>query len=264
MASTIHFENPPLEEVVCGVHFAGIKWSDIHFGLFFAALRGRYQQTRRRPRLAVFDPGVQGVPQVTFLTEPELPLLWYESQETPFLLQVQNDAFFVNWRRLSGTFPYPHFQTRKEGVQGVWDRFVQEWNTFCEFCKTHALGIPEVLDCHLSYINHMVHGEVWDAPVDLVKWIRLLEGFTEHESLSVFNIELKYKSGEFPVNINVRPAIRMNDKKKIFILELITTAKLSIERDMSSWFKNAHDTIVQEFLSKTTEEAHKKWGLSYE
>jgi hypothetical protein len=49
MSDAIHFDHPPLDEVVCGVHFAGVKWSDIHWGLFYAKVRGRYPHTQHRP-----------------------------------------------------------------------------------------------------------------------------------------------------------------------------------------------------------------------
>ena len=34
MTDALHFERPPLDEVVCGVQFAGVEWSVIHFGCF--------------------------------------------------------------------------------------------------------------------------------------------------------------------------------------------------------------------------------------
>jgi len=129
MTDTVHFERPPLDEVVCGVQFAGVKWSDIHFGLFYAEVRGRYPCFQRRPPVSLFESGGSEGLQIELMTESQLPLLWYESPDSPFLLQVQKDAFFVNWRRQPGNFPYPHFHTRAGGEQGVWNHFVSEWET---------------------------------------------------------------------------------------------------------------------------------------
>jgi hypothetical protein len=66
-----------------------------------------------------------------------------------------------------------------------------------------------------------------------------------------------------PVRISVRPAIRISDKKKLFIVDFIITAKLPPETDLQAWFNKAHQIIRDEFLAQTTEEAHKQWGLSY-
>jgi hypothetical protein len=49
MSDEIHFDHPPLDEVVCGIHFVGVKWSDIYFGLYYTELGERYPHTQRRP-----------------------------------------------------------------------------------------------------------------------------------------------------------------------------------------------------------------------
>jgi uncharacterized protein (TIGR04255 family) len=262
MTNVIHFDHPPLDEVVCGVHFAGVKWSDIHFGLLYAEVRGRYPHFQRRPPISLFESAESEGLQVELMTEPQLPLLWYESSGSPFLLQVQKDAFFVNWRRQSGTFIYPHFHTREGGEQGVWDRFVSEWEAFRTFCEKQAIGTPELLACHLAYINHMVHGESWDVPTDLPQWFHFLAGLKRSNSVSTFNMTLSQARG-LPLRINVRPAIRISDKKKLFSIDFIITAKLAPETGLQPWFDEAHQLIRDEFIAQTTEEAHKRWGLSY-
>jgi uncharacterized protein (TIGR04255 family) len=263
MTNVIHFDHPPLDEVVCGIHFAGVKWSDIHFGLFYTELDGRYRHTQRRPPVSLFESrGSEGL-QIELMTEPQLPLLWYESPDSPFLLQVQKDAFFVNWRRQSGTFTYPHFHTREGEEQGVWERFVDEWEVFGKFCEKREIGPPEVLACHLAYINHMVHGETWDVPPDLARWFRLLEGMKSPNPVHTLNMTVVYQTRKLPLHINVRPAIRISDKKKLFIIDLVVTAKLPVEGGLQAWFDEAHQLIRDEFLIQTTQEAHKHWGLSY-
>jgi uncharacterized protein (TIGR04255 family) len=263
MSDAIHFDHPPLDEVVCGVHFAGVKWTDIHFGLFYAELGGRYLHTQRRPPVSLFEGGGSEGLQIEFMTEPQLPLLWYESPDSPFLLQVQKDAFFLNWRRQSGTFIYPHFHTREGGAQGVWDRFVSEWEAFRTFCEKHAIGTPEVLTCHLAYINHMVHGETWDVPTDLARWFHLLGGVKGSNPVATLNTTIIYQASNLPLRITVRPAIRISDKKKLFVIDFIVTAKLPAERSLQVWFDEAHQVIRDEFLAQTTQEAHQQWGSSY-
>jgi len=201
--------------------------------------------------------------QIEFASAPELPLLWYESEDSPFLLQVQKDAFFVNWRHQSGAFSYSHFHTREGGREGVWDRFSQEWYSFSSFCEQRKIGTPEVLACHLAYINHMVRGETWETPSDLTRWFRPLAGLQGVESVSIFQIAVIYQVHGLAVRMLFRPAVRMTDKKELFVVELITNGKLSAEKSLELWFDDAHAAVVQTFLAQTTEEAHKQWGLSY-
>jgi uncharacterized protein (TIGR04255 family) len=264
MSAAVHFDHPPLDEVVCGVHFAGVKWLDINFGLYYAELGGRYPHTQRRPPVSLFESrGSEGPQQIELTTEPQLPLLWYESPDSPFLLQVQKDAFFVNWRRQSGTFVYPHFHKKEGGEQGVWERFASEWDAFRTFCEKQAIGTPELLACHLAYINHMVHGETWDVPTDLTQWFHLLAGVKGSNPVATLDMTILYHARKLPLRINVRPAIRISDKKKLFVIDFIVTAKLPPETDFQAWFDEAHQVIRDEFLAQTTEEAHKQWGLSY-
>ncbi len=264
MANVIHFENPPVEEVVCGIHFTGVEWTDIHFGLFFAELNGRYQKTHRRPPLTLFRPRSQEHSEITLVAVNSLepPLMWYESHESPFLLQIQNDAFFLNWRGQSSAFAYPHFRTREGGEEGVWDRFLREWDVFQDFCKKLSLGTPEVLDCHLAYVDHLSHGEVWNNPIDLVGWIKPLDGLKNFEALLSLNLTFQYESGSLPVRVNIRPGVRRSDKKNLYIVDFVITQKLPSESSLELWFDEAHSAIVQEFLRQTTKYAQTKWGLS--
>jgi hypothetical protein len=134
----------------------------------------------------------------------------------------------VNWRQ-SGTFIYPHFRTREGGEQGVWGRFASEWEAFRTFSEKQAIGTPEVLACHLAYINHMVHGETWDVPTDLARWFHLLAGVKGSNPVATLNMTVTYQARKLPLRINVRPAIRISDKKKLFIIDFIVTAKLPAE-----------------------------------
>jgi uncharacterized protein (TIGR04255 family) len=265
MTDTIHFEHAPLDEVVCGVHFSGVQWSDIHFGLFYAELAGRYPQTQRRPPVppSVFDQTISVQPQLTVLTEADLPLLWYESNDSPFLLQVQANAFLVNWRRQSGKFVYPHFRTRNKEAEGVWDRFVAEWERFRAFSGKQNIGTPETLACHLAYVNHLEEGDSWNSPVDLVRWFQFLEGLKSFGSLSSLNFSVRYQVEELSIRINVRPAARIRDQKKLFIIEYIVIGKLPTETTLETWFDKGHEVIVQHFVAQTTEEAHLRWGLTH-
>jgi hypothetical protein len=58
-------------------------------------------------------------------------------------------------------------------------------------------------------------------------------------------------------------AIRISDKKKLFVIDFIISAKLPPETDLRAWFDEAHQVIRDEFLAQTTKEAQKQWGLPY-
>jgi hypothetical protein len=109
----------------------------------------------------------------------------------------------------------------------------------------------------------MVHGETWDVPTDLAHWFRPLAGVKGAIPVAALNMTVIYQARKLPLRINVRPAIRISDKKKLFVIDFIITAKLSAESDLQAWFNEAHQVIRDEFLAQTTQEAHQQWGLSY-
>jgi hypothetical protein len=129
-------------------------------------------------------------------------------------------------------------------------------------CDKQAIGTPEVLACHLAYINHMVHEAEWDDPADLARWFHLLAGVKGSSSVSTLNMTI-IQARRLPLRINVRPAIRISDKKKLFVIDFIISANLPPETDLRAWFDEAHQVIRDEFLAQTTKEAQKQWGLPY-
>ena len=109
----------------------------------------------------------------------------------------------------------------------------------------------------------MVHGETWDVPTDLARWFRLLTGVKGSNPVDTLNMTIIYRTRKLPLRINVRPAIRISDKKKLFVIDFIITAKLPADSGLQAWFDEAHQVICDEFLAQTTQEAHEQWGLSY-
>jgi hypothetical protein len=89
----------------------------------------------------------------------------------------------------------------------------------------------------------MVPGETWDVPADLTRWFHLLAGVKGSNPVATLNMTVIYQAPKLPLRINVRPAIRINDKKKLFIIDFIIfiiTAKLPAESSLQAWFDVAH------------------------
>jgi hypothetical protein len=112
-----------------------------------------------------------------------------------------------------------------------------------------------VLACHLAYINHMVHGEAWEVPADLARWFLPLRGLHSSNTVSLFHMTVLYQVDGLPLRLQFRPAVRITDKKRLFVIELIVNGKLSADTPLKAWFDKAHTAIVQSFLAQTTEEA---------
>src|SRR5208337_4671804 len=128
------FGNPPVVETVLGVEFAPLsKWGIPHFGLFWHEIRGEYSRFEVQPALAAqierFDRPSKLSPTATveFLALAQLPIrCWFVHHSETRLLQVQNDRFIHNWRKVGTAEAYPHY----ENIRPI---FSQEWSRFHEF-----------------------------------------------------------------------------------------------------------------------------------
>jgi hypothetical protein len=74
-----------------------------------------------------------------------------------------------------------------------------------------------------------------------------LGGVKGSNPVVTLNTTIIYQASKLPLRINVRPAIGISDKKKLFVIDFIVTAKLPTEKGLQAWFDEArHDTRYTE------------------
>lgn len=259
------FENPPINELVCGAQFESIgKWQTPHFGLFWERVKEEYPEFEdQNPLVTLGDP--TGRDSVKLRAEngsgamSKLPMrrVWLIDRSRQYLMQVDPPRFLHNWRRLKETDPYPRFQT-------AYAKFMQSLDQFTRFVRESSLGEPRFDLYELSYINHIVGGE-GSAPSDLYKHLSCYQ--CDPESRFVGKPEGLQMSFRFPLAgkrgilvVDAKSGKRKSDNRDVLILDL--TARGSAEsggKDMQEWYDLAHETIVRGFVELTTPEAHKVW-----
>src|SRR5208283_4765348 len=100
------FGNPPVVETVLGVEFAPLsKWGIPHFGLFWNGIRDEYPRFEVQPPLESapekFTKQDKLLPQISFQLVSHIPVrCWFVHQSDARLLQVQNNRFIHNWRKV--------------------------------------------------------------------------------------------------------------------------------------------------------------------
>ncbi|HEY6663728.1 MAG TPA: hypothetical protein VI036_01260, partial [Propionibacteriaceae bacterium] len=97
---------------------------------------------------------------------PQLPRLWFVSDNGAELLQVQDNWFAANWRRQfapgvrGGSEPYDRWQARREA-------FARHWATLSEWISRRGgAAVPDQYE--VTYINHIapIPG-VWASHSDI-------------------------------------------------------------------------------------------------
>jgi len=255
----VDFQRPPVAETALGVVFAPIaKWSLLHFGLFWERVRDKYPLTEVKPAAG---PGELRFSSVDGLGLDAFPVRSvFTDQVGTQLIQVQRNAFIRNWRQTEQTAAYEHY----DNVRPLFER---DWTTFMDFLLAESLGEVEVVQCEVTYINHLVRGKEWESFEDVSRIFRLWSGgsigqLPASQMVSFMTAyELPDKSGR--LQIVVQPGLRKSDSKEIIQFGLTASGKPTASRtqDILQWLDVGHAAVVTSFRDLTTPEMHKQWGI---
>ncbi len=264
----VDFDRPPVVETLIGLQFAPIRgWSVIHLGLLWNALREDYPQYQVQPpvssllelRLDV-EPKNAGKPLLEFQSELQ-PRAWFFDRSETRLIQVQNNAFIHNWRKTIATQQYQHYDV----IRPIFER---EWDRFCGFLRANQLPAPQVWQCEVTYVNHVVRGEGWKTFSDLPALLTLWRGKTSGNFLPP--PEVVSLNAVFPIRdslghlkIVAQPAVRQSDSTEVLQLTLSARGKphSSSPRDLLAWLDIGHEWVVRGFKDVTTSAMHDLWGV---
>lgn len=152
---------PPVTEVAIDLQFLPIRGlTTAHLGLFWSRLRDEFPLALDKPPL---EPDIERLPgrrpssrialQISQL--PPMRRLWLLQSDETVLIQVQQDRFIRNWRRLEVSQSYPRYSTLRRSFQNDFERFL-------EFLSEEGLPGPKITQCGVSYINLFPAGRGWE------------------------------------------------------------------------------------------------------
>ena len=259
----VKFLRPPVIEVACGVTFSfpeALKTA--HIGAFWAKIKSDFPKIQDVQPLAVVTErsGFSTATTVNFeMTElPPLRRAWFVSADDGSLVQLQDDRFLVNWRRVAGNdpFKYPSYEV-------VIERFHTLWSQFQAFAAEVGLGQPTIRQLELVYVNAIASNEALPGGLEnvLVDHIRSTAGprFLPHPE--VINWQSSYSLGEDLGRLHVVAQTAMKSGTNISNLRLDLTAR-GLPQDtgasgIAGWFDLAHEWITHGFADVTTPEAQR-------
>lgn len=145
-----HFKKPPIVEVVMGVFFEPIAALDaMLLGTYWSERKSDYPKRKLAP--AVADrPGLLVSAGVTPTR------CWLESDDEQYLVQLQPDRFYFNWRRRHAD--YPRFGDYG-GESGVCARGLREYEQFAGFCLREAEARPTVRRVELNKVDRVRYAD---------------------------------------------------------------------------------------------------------
>lgn len=263
------FANPPVIETVLSVQFSPLsKFSIPHSGLYWQRVRDRFPRIELRPPVAHVKEEF-GSREASVASQFSIELVpavglqvrcWFLDQKGNKFVQVQNDRFIYNWQKVTGNETYPRYET-------VRSNFREEWERFREFLKDENLGVPEVDQCEVTYVNHIEYGKGWKSFGELNKVISAWSGKYSGEFLPSpekvnTNVTYRLPDGKGRLHIALGPVIRARDAKEVLQLNLTARgAPASSEtEDIIEWLNLGRKWIVEGFTDLTTDEMHRIWG----
>ncbi|WP_163098570.1 TIGR04255 family protein [Acidithiobacillus ferrianus] len=266
------FGTPPLIETVIGVQFDPLPNLDIpRIGLLWQRFRERLPAVQNMPPLepVIERAGVRkvsGWPALRFGGQAPLPRCWFLNLAGNELLQIQQDRFIWNWRKVAENDSYPRYE------KCIRQNFIEHLGEFLNFLLQENVGDFRPNQCEIIYVNHIISGpeQGWETHKDAGKvfqcWNSAYVDSTVPEiesiQMAVSHI-INSAKNEFlgRLHVTIEPAFRNEDDKPIFVMTLTARGK-PLNPDISGVMEMldiGRKLVVETFTAMTTKGMHEVW-----
>jgi len=182
----------------------------------------------------------------------------YVAEDNSTLVQLQNNKFLRNWRRISPDKEYPSYRVTKPA-------FVAAWQQFCEFLDEQKLPKPQVLQCEVTYVNQIDASSGWNAFTDLIDGMADLpasesSGFFPDPESGGLNVQYLMPENRGRLYASLQHLIKIDTRE---VLQISLTARgkpLSSDlADVMQWFDLGHEWVVRGFDEITSSKMKEVW-----
>jgi uncharacterized protein (TIGR04255 family) len=263
------FSNPPVSEVVFSIQFDSLdRFSAAHIGVLWGKFRERFPVVEEHlpmaPVVERFDLRSSPKVQVRLEERPPTPRVWFLNENSTELIQVQQDRFLHNWRKVQGLETYPRYEPIRE-------HFEEEVEALMAFLRDENLGTLTVNQCELTYVNHISTAGSWERHGQLHQVLRNwrpLEGTELLPEPEDIGLNIRFAIPGEPgakigrLNVSVQPAWRTSDRSPALVMNLTARGEPLGEGMPGAFrfFDLARNWIVKGFADLTTEEMHRAWN----
>ncbi len=267
------FDNPPVVEVALSVQFDPlVKLRTPQLGLLWKEFGNDFPRIEEHPPIEPISEtfGTRSAPteprvRVEMLRKPQVPRCWFLNEHGTELIQVQNDRFVHNWRKVQEGQEYPRFEKH------IRPRFDEEFARLQQFFEREQIGVLTPNQCEVTYVNHIESCQVWAKHGELAKVFAYCTELTrseflqEPEELRMHGSFVIRRSAQEPIGrlrYSIEPAFRRSDDRPVFVLTLVARGSPiddSAEGAMA-FIDLGREWIVRGFADMTTPEMHKIWG----
>lgn len=261
------YDRPPLVEVVFAASVEPLSLPIMELSALALEEFGdefpiRQEQPPMRMARESFDNPIPQLGPTLALLAGQPPIrLWLQSEDQTRLLQLQKDWLACNWQKGNGPLPYPRYEAIESFFLDTWDRVDR-------FASTRGGGLVPT-QCELSYINLISPGELWSRHGEMHKILGLVgepAGYLPEPEDGQVAFRFRMKDGDMDLGrLHVRAVSAFRPADRVPVIQLTMTARGAPpgtgREDMRSFFRMAHEWIVEGFAAVTTEAAQDTlWG----
>jgi uncharacterized protein (TIGR04255 family) len=248
------FDNSPVSQVWLSVDFRASGFTTVLVGLYWQKIKDRFPVSDRElnPLLTAADemPGSQDSNSPSDL--PPIRRVLFESTERSRVIHLQEDQFNYGWRKRPTEIIYPRYGTIRK-------HFDNEWTEFCNWYLEESGQPVTPLRYGLTYVNRLDSTNGWSSAADsekLFEFYRLPESWKNLRGL-LTTTYFTYEVASIGKNeVAMRP---FSEKDSAVSLELRASSH-EVQKDLKTWFDDAHKELFNRFVSATTAHAHSLWG----
>src|SRR5271166_3205910 len=258
----IKFEHPPVNELVVALfHLPLTELKAQHIGSYWDTIREKYPLCDQQPVVTSPDPQQQ-----PFLEAPgelfPLPRFWFHNTTHPTLIQVQRNAFMLNWRRSTAALPdseYPHYEA-------VAKDFWEELENYKGFVQKAVGGkLDPIQRCELTYVNIILPNELFANPAELVNVLPSIASLydlqrEDRQLAGIISTVVYSVNPTLLIDLAIRLGRRPDTNEPAVILELKAhgvPTDLTLEA-ARAWYGAAHDATYRLFLDATAQAMQEK------
>ncbi len=268
------YDNPPVVEVALSVQFEKLSaLRTPQLGLLWSSFREQFPKIEEhQPIEAAFERFDNRMVQkagirLEHMEKPPVPRIWFIKEDGTELIQIQQDRFVHNWRKVGKDDKYPHYEEK------IRSAFIKNLNKFKDFLTEQNIGDLIPNQCEVTYVNHIILGEDWSSYGKIGNVLTIINPVYSDNFLSEpedARLALKYvmpdlSNPEGPplgrLHISCEPAFLPKEDQPIFQLKLTARGKpIGEGLDGAIKFMDiGREWVVRGFTSITTELTHKIW-----
>jgi uncharacterized protein (TIGR04255 family) len=265
------FERPPVVEMALDLQFDLLpKLRTPWLSLFWGEVRSRFPRIEEHsslPPLMVesFDQPTFDEPRIelTMLDVPPVPRLWFVNEDGSELIQVQQNRFIVNWRRVDQGGEYPRYDHVRRS-------FAEYVSAFKQFVEREELGAIRPNQCAVTYYNQMEARRGWTDLSEAYKIFAPLRAPAEASTLPQAEdakVALRFvirDDGGVPLGrlyAELQPAFRKTDGLPMYMLTLTARGEAGASDidGVLDFFDRGHEWAARAFVDLTTPEIQQIW-----